>query len=1306
MQAEKSKRGMGWSRSVGQPVGVGWCGGMSFWVGVMWLQMMIGIGAWMVEAEEMRYELLDRRIEELMDSGQYQKAFAEYSTIDGVQLGEVPGYWLDYRKVDSHWRALGSTAQRDNGWMEKAEKDLTELLERTYPANPGIEYIKAYIHESLGELKMRRYGVWSRDSWLADILSAMDYWAGAEPDDSSRARYLALARRVIDPMGGGEMISSHMGMRQSGEVYRIIEGAYRIADGLDEKGYFGMALAGYYRWSGDAREVDKAFRVLDRISAEVDEGVWHWRILYTKAQMLMSPGIPRRNAQGTWEYEVDYVGMVGLLEELIRGDVDNSSGHVREAEELIKQTRSRQIMVHVDGIFLPGQKVVMDVVMRNAAKMDVRIVPLSFSNRLNLGTRGWTENGVSGIFSIPIKRPVYQAEIENEKFENHQAYTRKIEIEAGLAAGAYMVVAESGDQKIQELLLVTGAMGVSQVYSEGCSLLFADSISGKPLSGAQVKIVRGMRGQNSNMSFREYKFDVGESGILDLNKAKVDNLDQSEVLVLAETSHGPVVFQLYGMGARQSGLGSEAVKYYTFCDRPAYRPGDEVQWKVVVRRPDGGAYSVPAGMRVAYEIQSPRGDKVQEGHIDINNYGTGLGSLTLGQEATLGTYRILLKSKSDRYWVGNFPLFRLEEYKLPEFFVKVGVSGEGGGVSLPGEEIEMEVSAQYYYGAAVSGGEVEVIVKRRKWQYPWEKPMPYPWMAERGSSQLTYRGYMPGMEPSEEVYRTSLQTDALGRARFTFETEDLEMGVDYEYTVEARVTDGSRVMVAGQGAVKVSEKPYFVSGSPEHVIHVPGDSVKIQWSFRDANQRPVAVKGRIQVALQKTIEVEVNQRPDGRMVFPPAKDIYEYEIISMIDVETDGSGEYESLWRPEKKGFYRFKWIGDGVPAYLDPEYSVGVWVMGDDQETIGYRSGGVEIISDKKSVESGSEYTFVVAPAKPGGFVWLSYEVGNTWHDEIVPVEGNARVMKYKVGPEVSRNFFIHAVTVRDLHVYEDHEEVLVPPSEKILSMDIKPAEEVYRPGEQTEWTVTVLDSDGQPVMGELALSVYDKSIESIQKDYAGSIEGFFYSGKYFSVVSVNNMLSYKGYYIEPEDEDGRNNIQSADRIMPVSRKLMRGAMPTPMMAAVDSAVAGMVEEAGISSDPANDAAQPIVVRSNFRKTAFWDGQIITDQNGQARVSFVLPDSLTAWKAVGRFVDKQTAVAQGESEVQARNPLNVRLELPRFLVSGDEAVLSAMVSNQTNEALDVAMDWELAGGWQPDSADHLHVAQKKSSQGSRFCMT
>ncbi len=85
---------------------------------------------------------------------------------------------------------------------------------------------------------------------------------------------------------------------------------------------------------------------------------------------------------------------------------------------------------------------------------------------------------------------------------------------------------------------------------------------------------------------------------------------------------------------------------------------------------------------------------------------------------------------------------------------------------------------------------------------------------------------------------------------------------------------------------------------------------------------------------------------------------------------------------------------------------------------------------------------------------------------------------------------------------------------------------------------------------------------------------------------------------------------------------------------------------------------------RTNMADTAYWNLSVNTDDNGQAQVSFKLPDNLTTWVIAAIGSNPETKVGEGSVEVKVSKDLVIRPVLPNVLSSGDKIKVAAIVNN------------------------------------------
>src|SRR4029079_12827283 len=78
-------------------------------------------------------------------------------------------------------------------------------------------------------------------------------------------------------------------------------------------------------------------------------------------------------------------------------------------------------------------------------------------------------------------------------------------------------------------------------------------------------------------------------------------------------------------------------------------------------------WRTPANETLYYQITSPRGEKIASGTAKLNPFGSFWSELPLSSSMPLGQYTIEFRRDEKQSQIASAVLFRMEEYKLPEF---------------------------------------------------------------------------------------------------------------------------------------------------------------------------------------------------------------------------------------------------------------------------------------------------------------------------------------------------------------------------------------------------------------------------------------------------------------------------------------------------------------------------------------------------------------------------------------------------------------------------------------------------------------
>jgi hypothetical protein len=89
---------------------------------------------------------------------------------------------------------------------------------------------------------------------------------------------------------------------------------------------------------------------------------------------------------------------------------------------------------------------------------------------------------------------------------------------------------------------------------------------------------------------------------------------------------------------------------------------------------------------------------------------------------------------------------------------------------------------------------------------------------------------------------------------------------------------------------------------------------------------------------------------------------------------------------------------------------------------------------------------------------------------------------------------------------------------------------------------------------------------------------------------------------------------------------------------------------------------------RGEFRDTAFWKGDAVTDSNGYAELKFKLPDNLTTWQTETVAATKDTKLGVSYTEFTTKKELMAVPLKPRFILPGDTFLIGAQIFNQSSQ--------------------------------------
>ena len=352
--------------------------------------------------------------------------------------------------------------------------------------------------------------------------------------------------------------------------------------------------------------------------------------------------------------------------------------------------------------------------------------------------------------------------------------------------------------------------------------------------------------------------------------------------------------------------------------------------------------------------------------------------------------------------------------------------------------------------------------------------------------------------------------------------------------------------------MRVTRQRYYVYPRPERNIYRPHDKVTVDIKALDANEQPVTTEGTVKVTREYWWEIWID--PSGREVkgtelralrdkaFPP-KPVkgqkpwrlkfrgYQHDDIATQTLKTDAEGNAQLQFTAEREGYYRVAWQSSQASSppnkrdrFLAPiKADAFVYVATNATTDLGYRRDGVEIIVDKDTVRSGETAPVMLVVDQPDRYVLFSVEGEDIYSYKLVHVTGTTKLIELPIEDKYVPNIYLNAVMISDGEAHLDNKQVVVPPVQHFLTVDVKADREQYQPREEGTLAITTRDVNGKPVAAEVALGLFDESVKYIQQDYAGDPRQFYYGSKRSQTVETQTTFNQKSYVKLLEIEKGQ---------------------------------------------------------------------------------------------------------------------------------------------------------------------------------------
>ncbi len=990
-----------------------------------------------------------------------------------------------------------------------------------------------------------------------------------------------------------------------------------------------------------------------------------------------------------------------------RGLLAGSPGAAR-CENILRDIEAPEVTLKTERVWnAPWPR--LTVVHKNLGKLHFRAVRWDWKEFLgaNRGRPEWLTDKEKA--AVLAAAPAKTWSVELPASGDFKSRTDRFEVPEDLAPGFYFLIAagdENFSDKDNRVFYTDFWVSKLAVFAEGES---GDKVTGRVCDASTGEPLSGVAVTGWQLSGRRERVSVGDSVTDASGRFSLSSPNRRGLLLLARSADGQE------LGSMQEFAGVPEIKPVNphnrvafFADRGVYRPGQTVRFKGVVLRaePESLKHRPISGRNVTVALDDPNGKEVSRLRVTSNDYGAFEGAFTVPADRLPGRYAL--------HTVGNEngrDHVQVEEYKRPTFEVKLDAPAAASGPTPETRLVTVRGSALNYTEAPAEGAKVVWRVTREvRWPlWCWWRPAEPPVEIAHGEAvtdssgrfAVNFESEIPsqGRRGESPVYHyavTADVTDIAGETRSATRSvpvsrvdrvvELADVGSRGEFAVGVTNLDGDPVAsTSGKLVVRRLREPSYVHRKPLE------SDTGYRYQSHIARLGKYARGGELEAVGDEDAEDESGVKRERLDLSNPAN--WEAgEVVATLPFETDAKGCCRVTASGLKPGHYRVSVDmkdGSGRPVAARAEARV----LPESGDALGlkvpfvyaadtshdYAPGDTFVARWGTGYDTGRALVQIERRNKPAEVFWT--QAGKTLADIRVPVT------------EADRGGLVVSVSqIRENRLYHETSSVRVPWSDKKLSLSWERFTDKLKPGSPETWTAIVRDASGKPAPSELVATLYDASLDAYaplewREDF-GLWPEFTRPGRYGAHQPGFFNLEKGFRWMRGEWPRERLAVDDARRAWAngITDGFARRVMLFRGMAA--SAVGGMPAAAPLMAESAfgaadkfeaNSAALPksaapspdsVSPRRNLQETAFFLPSVKVGDDGLARLSFTVPESLTRWRFRAFAHDKGLRTGSLEASAVTALDLMVKPNAPRFLREGDTVELPVKLLNRTDKPL------------------------------------
>ncbi|MGA1867849.1 MAG: alpha-2-macroglobulin family protein [bacterium] len=678
-----------------------------------------------------------------------------------------------------------------------------------------------------------------------------------------------------------------------------------------------------------------------------------------------------------------------------------------------------------------------------------------------------------------------------------------------------------------------------------------------------------------------------------------------------------------------------------------YRLGDTIDYKIYVRDQNNRTFIQPELSGYHLTVKDPTGKVVHElKDVTLSEFGSMHGSFTVPQGGSSGWYQFYLKGsfgKNPEFW----PLKVLvTDFTPAPFKVHTDIRGEAFKYQ---DEVTVETTARLHSGGPYGQASTRVTATLESTSFRPKDPL---------IKNFYFKTYFYGYD-KRQIFQEEKELDDKGDLLNSFILQDSSI-ICGQLTIESAVRDDRGKFIASSSSANYMGRDRLVGLYQE------------QWTLEEdkaAEFQVVVVdeKGLPAPGTEIELTIEYDRVTGSRVKGAGNAYLMHYthtrEKVEILNL-TSESHPLVCTFTPKEAGsYYITATIKDTSQLSHSTslhKYTIGkgevLWEMPDDNS--------LTIIPAQEEYKIGEKARFMVKNPYPGAKALVSIErlgVIKKWTQTFT---NNTPIIEFEVEPDYVPGFYLSVVVHSprvDKPLGENNVDLGKPTFKigylripvndpyKQLRIAAHTDKEEYKPRDRVTLNIKVSDIHHNNPKTEVAVVVLDEAVLDL-------IQG---GTTYYD--------PYKGFYkLGPLD---MSNYNLLIRLLGRQKFEKKGANP------------------GGGGGGGGD----FTMRSLFKFVSYWNPEIFPDEQGNASVTFTLPDNLTGWRVLAMAVSKDDLMGLGQAHFVTNQYTEIRPAIPNQVTDGDSFQAVFTVMNRTDNPRTLTVDMRAEG----DAADAEPVTEK-----------